>query len=111
MVRCARSASTYTRANRAICDASRRCAVCYLTTTPIPVEFDCRCLLWGELGSFWASLGVSEASLGGPGRHFGSFFGKEQILIGPHLTIHVVLIVEVVFWIKQAEGHVVDIDS
>ena len=111
MVRCARSASTYTRGNRAICDASRRCAVCYLTTTPIPVEFDCRCLLWGELGSFWASLGVSEASLGGPGRHFGSFFGKEQILIGPHLAIHVVLIVEVVLWIKQADGHVVDIDS
>ena len=39
------------------------------------------------------------------------FVWEEQIPIAPHLIIHVVLIVEVMLWTRQAEGHVVDIDS
>ena len=46
-----------------------------------------------------------------PRFHPRSSHGKEQIPIAPHFTIHVVLIVEVMLWTRQAEGHVVDIDS
>ena len=39
------------------------------------------------------------------------YHGKTQLGIAPHGTIHVVLTVEVVLSTRQAEGHVVDIDS